>query len=165
MDILKAAQDWAKAEMFSTTFFILFGLLFIAASIGFWQLGKTDMAKAYILPMLVAGIIVLTIGVGLFFNNKMRVTRFQEAYEKDASAFVQSEMERVDATLKEYKTVFIVIPILIIAASLVIVFFHTPLWRAIGITTILMLGILMVVDSTAWDRLKEYKEKLEMVDG
>ena len=45
MEILKTATDWAKAEVFSTTFFILFGIGFVAASIGFWQLGKTDLAK------------------------------------------------------------------------------------------------------------------------
>ena len=29
MDILKASTDWAKAELFSTPFFILFGVLFM----------------------------------------------------------------------------------------------------------------------------------------
>jgi hypothetical protein len=29
MDILKSATDWAKAELISTPFFILFGLLFM----------------------------------------------------------------------------------------------------------------------------------------
>ena len=164
MDILKTAQDWAKAEMFSTSFFILFGLLFVAASIGFWQLGKTDVAKAYVIPMLVAGVLVLVIGFGLFFNNKYRVTKFEKDYHKDAPAFVQSEIERVDATLKEYTTVFKVIPMLIIAAALVIIFLNTPLWRAIGVTAITMLVILMLVDGTAWDRIKEYKEKLVLVE-
>ena len=163
MEILKTATDWAKAEMFSTAFFIIFGFLFVLASIGFWQLGKTDIAKAYVIPMLVAGILVLTIGFGLFFNNKYRVTKFENEYHKDAPAFVQSEIERVDATLKEYKTVFTVIPILIILAALVIIFINTPLWRAIGVTTIAMLVILMLVDGTAWDRIKEYKEKLVMI--
>ena len=53
MDTLKAATDWARAELFSTPFFILFGIVFMVASLGFWQLGKTDMAKAYIIPTLV----------------------------------------------------------------------------------------------------------------
>ena len=163
MEILKIATDWAKAEMFSTSFFILSGLLFVAAGIGFWQLGKTDIAKAYVIPMLVAGILVLVIGFGLFFNNKYRVTKFEKDYHMDAPAFVQSEIERVDATLNEYKTVFRVIPILIIAAALVIIFLNTPLWRAIGVTAITMLVILMLVDGTAWDRIKEYKEQLVLV--
>ena len=35
MDILKLANEWAKAEIFSSKFFILFGLVFLAGSIGF----------------------------------------------------------------------------------------------------------------------------------
>lgn len=73
MDILKTATDWAKAEVFSSTFFIIFGLMFVSASIGFWQLGKTDITKAYIFPKLLAGVLLLTIGIGLFFTNKSRI--------------------------------------------------------------------------------------------
>ncbi len=116
MEILKTATDWAKAEVFSSTFFIVFGVLFVAASIGFWQLGKTDLAKAYIIPTLVAGALLLTIGFGLVFTNKARISSFAVDYNQDASAFVKSEIVRVDNTLKEYKTVvFKVIPLIIAA--------------------------------------------------
>ena len=123
MDILKIATDWAKAELFSTPFFMLFGLAFMVASLGFWQLGKTDIARAYIIPTLVAGILLLIIGLGLFFNNKSRITKFETAYNKDATAFVESEIIRAESTLKEYQNVvFKAIPIIIIIAALLIVF-------------------------------------------
>ena len=65
MELLKLATEWAKSEVFSTRFFILFALLFLVGSVGFWQLGKTDLAKAYIIPTLVAGVLLMTIGLGL----------------------------------------------------------------------------------------------------
>ncbi|MGB3616752.1 MAG: hypothetical protein WBA12_01420 [Catalinimonas sp.] len=68
MDILKASIDWAKAELLSTPFFVLFGIAFVAASFGFRQLGKTEMARAYVIPMLVAGALLMIIGVGLFLS-------------------------------------------------------------------------------------------------
>ena len=49
MELLKLAVEWAKSEVFSTRFFIVFAILFLIASVGFWQLGKTDIAKAYII--------------------------------------------------------------------------------------------------------------------
>jgi len=73
MEIIKTSIDWAKAEIFSSSFFILFGIVFVAVSIGFWQLGKTDLAKAYIIPTAVAGVLLLTIGIGLVYANKTRV--------------------------------------------------------------------------------------------
>ena len=163
MDILKIAIEWAKSEVFSTRFFMVFALIFLIASLGFWQLGKTEIAKAYVIPTLVAGILLMTIGVGLFYTNKMRVKQFEIAYHEDASAFIASEVARVDATLKEYTNVFRIIPMIMIVASLVIIFVQTPTWRAISITTIAMMIVILLVDGTAHARIDQYRKQLEQV--
>ncbi len=166
MDILKTATDWAKAEVFSTQFFILFGFLFVLASIGFWQLGKTDMAKAYIIPTLVAGALLLIIGLGLFFTNKARITQFEMAYNSDKLAFVESELVRAEATLKEYQTVvFKAIPLIIAVCALVIVFVDKPVWRASMITTIAMLVVILLIDGTAHARIDDYNQQLMSVES
>ncbi|WP_282178668.1 hypothetical protein [Maribacter stanieri] len=163
MDILKAATDWAKAELFSTPFFMLFGLAFLVASLGYWQLGKTDMARAYIIPTLVAGSLLLIIGLGLFFTNKSRIPQFEKAYQADAPAFVASELERAEATLKEYDTVvFKAIPIIIVVCALVLLFVSTPIWRASMITTIAMLVVILLVDGTAHARIDSYNKELQL---
>ncbi len=165
MDILKAATDWIKDELFSTPFFILFGVLFVLASIGFWQLGKTEIAKAYVIPTLVAGVLLMIIGFGLFFNNKSRLANFPTAYENDASAFVASELARAEATLKEYRTiVFTVIPLIIIACAIGIMFLNTPVWRASLITAIAMLIVILLVDGTASARMDAYNQELLSVE-
>ena len=165
MEILKSATDWAKAEVFSSTFFILFGIMFVAASIGFWQLGKTDMAKAYIIPTLVAGSLLLAIGLGIFFTNKSRVSGFTTAYNSDAPAFVESEIARVEQSSNEYRTiVFKIIPLIIVVFALLIIFINTPIWRAISITTIAMMVVILVIDSNANARLEVYKEQLVLVE-
>lgn len=164
MEILKVATEWAKAEVFSARFFILFALLFIAAGIGFWQLGKTEVAKAYIVPTLVAGALLLAVGVGIFFTNKARVSSFTEAYQADPTAFVHSEILRTEKSMGEYKTiVFKVIPCIIVVAALLIVFIDKPLLRAICITTIGMMVVILLVDSNANARILEYHAQLEKV--
>ncbi|MBT8281488.1 MAG: hypothetical protein KJO16_07910 [Muriicola sp.] len=161
MEILKASTDWAKAELFSTPFFILFGLVFIISSFGFWQLGKTDMAKAYIIPTLVAGVLLMIIGFGLFFTNKSRITQFETDFNTDASAFVASEIERAESTLKEYKTiVFTAIPLIIAVCALVLFFVNSPVWRASMITVIAMLVVILLIDGTAHARIDAYHKKL-----
>lgn len=165
MELLKLAIEWAKSEVFSTRFFIVFAILFLIASVGFWQLGKTDIAKAYIIPTLVAGVLLMTIGLGLFFTNKSRVIQFEKAYHANATAFYESEMERTEATLKEYQNVvFKGIPVIMILASLGILFLHNPIWRAICITTIAMLVVILLVDGTAHGRIKNYQEKLMQIE-
>ena len=165
MDILKAATDWAKAELFSTPFFMLFGVLFILTSIGFWQLGKTEMARAYIIPTLVAGTLLLIIGLGLFFTNKARVTQFESAYNQDKVAFIESELVRAEATLKEYQNiVFTAIPIIIAVCAIGIMFLNTPTWRASLITTIAMLVVILLIDGTAHARVDAYNQELLSVE-
>lgn len=162
MDLLRIATEWAKAEVFSTRFFIFFAILFILASVGFWQLGKTDLAKAYIAPTLVAGLLLLTIGIGLFYTNKSRIAQFEKAYTANPEAFYQSEIQRAESTLKEYTIVFKVIPMLIIVAALLILFVNSPTWRAIGITTIAMLVVILLVDGTAHSRIESYHKELKL---
>jgi len=165
MDILKAATEWAKAELVSTPFFMLFGVLFIVASVGFWQMGKTEIARAYIIPTMVAGALLLTIGLGLFFTNKARITQFETAYKSNKLAFVESELVRAEATLKEYQTiVFKVIPFIIIVCALGIVFLDKPIWRASLITTIAMLVVILLIDGTAHARIDAYNQQLLIVE-
>jgi len=165
MDILKTATDWAKAEVLSSTFFILFGVLFVLASIGFWQMGKTDMARAYIIPTLVAGALLLTIGLGLFFTNKARISSFAADYNQDAPAFVKSEIARAESTLIEYKNVvFTAIPLIIAACALVIMFVNKPIWRASMITSIAMLIVILLIDGTAHARIEAYNRQLVLAE-
>ncbi len=161
MDILKAATDWAKAELVSTPFFVLAGVVFLAISLGFWQVGKTDLAKAYIIPTLVAGALLVIIGLGLFFTNKNRITQFETAYKTDAPAFIASELERAEATLKEYKNVvFTGIPIIIVICAAVLFFVNAPVWRASMITSIAMLSVILLIDGLAHARVDDYNKLL-----
>ena len=104
MDILTISINWAKDEVFSSRFFILFAIMFLLAAAGFWYLGKTEMARAFITPTLVAGLLLLAVGVGIFFTNKSRVNSFAKAYQEDPVEFVTAEMARTQQSFKEYKT-------------------------------------------------------------
>ncbi len=165
MEILKTAIDWAKAEVFSSTFFILFGAMFLLATIGFWQLGKTEIAKAFVFPTLVAGTLLLAIGLGIFFTNKSRLTSFTVDYNSDASAFVESEIARTEKTMQEYQTiVFKIIPLIIVVAALLFIFIDKPIWRAISTTTIALMVVIILVDSNANARIEAYNEQLVLVE-
>ena len=161
MDILKASIDWARAELYSTSFFILFGIIFLFACLGFWQLGKTELAKAYIVPTMIAGVLLIIIGIGLFYTNKVRITQFQSEFQDDQYLFVQTELERVNNTLNEYDLiVFTIIPIMIMICSVGLVFINQPSWRASLIISIAMLIIILLIDGTAQSRIVIYQKNL-----
>ncbi|MBW1295014.1 hypothetical protein [Aquimarina litoralis] len=161
MEILKASINWAKAEVFSSAFFILFGVLFLIATIGFWQLGKSEFAKAFMVPTLVAGILLLIIGCGLVYSNTSRISSFPIAYESDALGFVQSEITRTEKTMKEYQLiVFKIIPLMIIIAAMLIIFIDRPSWRIGSMVAIALLAIILLIDSNANARIEAYNKEL-----
>jgi ABC-2 type transport system permease protein len=160
MDLLKLSTDWAKAEVFSAKMVLLVSLLFFLAALGFWQLGKTLMAKAFVWPMLVAGVLLIAVSAGLYFANKPRITQFESAYNSDAKAFVQKETARTAKSQNDLALVFKVLPLIIIAAALLIMFVNMPLWRAIGVTTIALMTILMFIDSNTDARNTAYHQHL-----
>jgi len=165
MDVVKTATDWARDEVFSSQFFIFFGILFLLGTVGFWQLGKTELAKAFVVPTLITGLLLLSIGIGLVITNKSRIANFDTAYSNDSSTFIQSEIVRSDKTIKEYqRIVFKVIPFIIIACSLIIVFVDRPNWRASSIAIIAMMVVILLIDSNASVRMDNYKQKLEMIE-
>jgi len=160
MDILRVATDWARAEVFSAKISLLLSLLFFVAALGFWQLGKTEMAKAFVWPMLVACVLTAAVSAGLYFTNKPRIKQFETAYNSDANSFVQTETARTAKSLHDLAMIFKVLPAIIIAAALLIEFADAPLWRAIGITTIALMTVLMFIDSNTGARNTAYHQHL-----
>ena len=127
-------------------------------------MGKTGFAKAFVIPTLVCGSLLLIIGLGLVYSNKSRIASFSAAYERDASAFVQSEITRAEQTIASYqRIVFRAIPLIIIVAILFIAFINKPGWQASGITIIAMMVVLMVIDGNAKARMESYHQQLELL--
>ncbi|MBO3697285.1 hypothetical protein [Roseivirga sp. E12] len=166
MEILKTSTQWAKDEVFSSVFFILFGVLFILATIGFWQLGKTEVARAFIYPTLVAGSLLLMAGISFTMSNKKRLSDFETEYNVNPSAFIKAEIARTEKTMWEYKNIAMkVLPLIVVVAALLIVFIDKPIWRAISMTLIAMLLCMISIDSLALSRMKKYHKELKQAES
>lgn len=165
MDILKISTEWAKGEVFSSLFFVLFWIIFLFVSLGFWQLWKTELAKAYIIPSLVAGVLLLIIGLGLIYNYQSKINNFQTDYENNKIEFVKNEITYVEKTLNDYKNiVFTGISLIIAICAIFLIFIDNQIWKSSLITTISFLSILLLVDGTASARLENYNKELKSID-
>jgi ascorbate-specific PTS system EIIC-type component UlaA len=160
-DIIKLSTDWAKAEVFSGKIVWLFSTINIFTAIGFWYLGRTNMAKAFVWPFLIAGFFLIAVGAGLFFANKPRIARFEKEYHQNSGAFVQQEIQRTAESQKQLTWVFRILPAIIIIAAIVILWLpESQNWRAIGITVIATAAFLMIVDSNTDSRNTIYHSQL-----
>lgn len=161
MDILKTSIDWTKAEVLSSMFFILFGGMFLSASFAFWQIGKTELARAYVIPTLISGTLVLIIGLGISIQSYGRISSFETAFNADASGFIASEIARAEKVLGDYNlAVFRIIPIIVTVCAILFLFVEAPIWRASLVTTITLMGLVLLVDTNASARLDAYRDQL-----
>jgi len=147
MDILKQSMEWARAEVFSAKIVWLFSIIEMLAALGFWHLGRTPMAKAFVWPLLVGGVFIALVGTGLFLANDPRPDQFEKEYRLDPDSFVQSEIQRTGKSQRELSLVFTILPLVIFLAATVILVTPASIWRAISVIVIVNAGFLMVVDS------------------
>jgi ABC-2 type transport system permease protein len=160
MDIIKLSMDWARAEVFSAKIVWLFSAVELLAAIGFWYWGKTAMAKAFIWPLLVMGLFLVSVGVGLYAANHPRIARFENEYHRGPGAFLESEIQRTAKSQTGLSLVFIILPVMVILGAVVIMVTPASVWRAIAVAVILNAAFLMVVDSNTEARNNTYHAQL-----
>lgn len=136
MDILKLSIEWAKAEVFSAKIIWIFSCIVLLSAGGFAFWGKTAMAKAFVIPLIVSGIFLLATGIGLYAANKPRISQFEKDYKSNAEYFVKKEIERTTKSDGDFRLIFKILPAIAIVAALFLMVFSSPNWRAISITVI-----------------------------
>jgi len=160
MDIIKLSMDWAKAEVFSAKIVWLFSVIELLTAIGFWYWGRTPIAKAFIWPLLVMGLLMIGVGVGLYTANHPRITQFENEYHREPKAFLEAELQRTSKSQRDLALVFKILPAIVIFAAVVIMLTPASIWRAIAVTVILTAAFLMVVDSNTEARNDAYHSQL-----
>ena len=73
MDLLKLSIEWAKAEVFSAKIVWLFSIITLVSAAGFRCWGRTPIAKAFVIPLIVSGAFLVAIGIGLYAANHPRI--------------------------------------------------------------------------------------------
>lgn len=160
MDILKLSTEWAKAELFSAKMVWLFSFIVLLSAAGFALWGKTVMAKAFVIPLIVSGLFLIVVGVGLYAANKPRIEQFEKEFHADAEGFIKKEIVRTTKSQGELKMVFKILPAIIIVSALLMMFFSSPYGRTITVTLIATGVFLMIIDSNTEARNNSYREEL-----
>ncbi|GEM51484.1 hypothetical protein EB1_12740 [Empedobacter brevis NBRC 14943 = ATCC 43319] len=160
MDILKFSIAWAKAELVSAKIVWLFSLLVLATASVFLFWGKAIMVKAFVIPLFVAGVFLITVGIGLYSANKPRIAQFEKEALEDERGLLDREIARTTKSEAQFKIVFTVLPTLAILSALLLFFPVSPTWRATSIVLVLMCVFLLLVDSQTAARNTRYRNQL-----
>lgn len=80
--------------MLSSGFFVA-GMTLLLASFGLWQMGRTVIARAYVVPMLPAGGLLAIVEVGLFLSGETVEVRCGALGGRNSSVSAISDIGRL----------------------------------------------------------------------
>ncbi len=161
MEIISAANHWAKGEITSSIFFMLFGVTYLLIAFYFKQMGTAALHKSLFIPMLVAGGLLLMAGISFYFSNKSKLANFEKDFTANPTAMIQAEIASTNKTIKTYQNVALkVFPAIILVTALIAIFVSNTSIRAICIGVVAFLFVLVLLDSQALKRMNTYNQHL-----
>ena len=163
MDILKIATDWAKIELISNAVFVLASIIFLSVSFALQTYARESHFSTYSLPFLIAAILLLILGAGLFFSTWQHSINLE--FQQDKALFIQAELTRAEKTISQYKlAVYMIFPALGLISFCIVLVFQNDQVRASAVTSVIVLLILIIVDTAAKERLVKYTKDLAISD-
>jgi ABC-2 type transport system permease protein len=162
---MEASIAWARAEVFSAKIVFLYSLFVFLAAIGFWLLGKTAMARAFVFPILASAIFMFVVSTGLYWANKPRTAKFKDDYSRNPDAFINKEIIRTAKSKKELAIVLKVLPLIIMVAAGLFLIISSNIYRAIALTITGLAFSLLLIDSNTDARNTAYHNFLTKSDG
>lgn len=165
MEFIQHSIMWAKGEMFESLLTGAFGVLLILVGFLFWKLGQTPAAKAMLLPLVAAGLLLSVAGGSGYFSNQQRVQQYEAMPSQELKEFVKSEKQRVDDFQSLYTYTQIFAAICFVAASVMFWLSINPHLRAVAITLALLGLAGLVIDFFSKERADiYYAEILEVFE-
>ncbi|MBT8256272.1 MAG: hypothetical protein KJO23_07010 [Bacteroidia bacterium] len=160
MEFIQHTIEWCRGEIFEGKLSILFGIVILLASLGYWKFGSTDAAKAMFVPLLMVALLSIAIGAYLIQANSKRITHYTEQFEQTPAEFILSEQERTAAFIKWYPYTQYILFGLGILAMLCLILSNKPLLRAIGIALLLLVLYMFTLDHFSEERAYKYRREI-----
>lgn len=88
--------NWYKGEIFEARFILAFGVATIVVASLFHYFGSTSNSKALFIPMLVVGLIFITIGGSMGYSNQKKLITINLYSKGSMDEFVKAEKKRVE---------------------------------------------------------------------
>ena len=163
MELIEYANKWVIGEIHEDVSIVIAGLVFLILSILAWRFGTSQSARALIIPLLAAAILIIGLGAGLAYNNHNRIEQFAQQYEKAPQQFLESEKARVDSFMKIYPQTIIVASVLMLGGVCMFAFCSRPSLRAIALVLISVALTALTIDFFSKERALIYQDELNSI--
>ena len=156
-------NKWLTGEIHEDIAIVVTGVVILILSILCWRFGTSESARAMILPLLAAAILLIGLGVGLAVNNYNRREQFEQQYSESQQEFLESEKARVDEFMKIYPQTIIVSSVMMVIGVGLFAFCSRPSLRASALVLILIALTALTIDYFSKERGVIYQNELNTV--
>ncbi len=156
MNFIEHSFLWAKGEIFEGTIIAIAGASFLLIGLAFWKYGSTEGSRAFIIPVIIAGILFISAGIHSFYSNSNRIEEFKENFSISSTEFVLAEKKRVEGFQYLYKYTQWIAAIFFLTAIATQFLSVSPNIKAIGITLAIIGMAGLIIDYFSKERADIY---------
>jgi hypothetical protein len=153
-------------EKIESLFFIFLGFIAISLAFIFWFIIKYSFYTGFAYPLLIIGIIQLTVGTTVFFRTESDIKRVEHMIQNESELIGQKELPRMEIVMKNF-VIYKWIEIVLILLGIFLYFhFRTStqvFWKGLGLGLLIQSGIMLSLDFVAEKRGQIYANELKIV--
>ena len=155
-------------EKTESIFFILIGLASLILAILFLYVIKYSFYKGLAIPLLIVGIIQLTVGFNVLLKTDLKIERAEDSVLQQNKE-KNNEIKRINIVMKNFK-IYKWIEILLILLGLILFFYvhsgNQIFWKGIGLGLLIQGSLMLSLDLLAEKRSEVYLTKLnELIEN
>ena len=152
-------ENYFSEEKIESLFFIILGIIAITSAFIFLGIIKYSFFKGMAIPLLLIGIIQLTVGVTVYNRSPKDNMRVQQIIKNEPNKIKTEELPRMEKVMKNF-TVYKWLEIILFALGFIIfiVFCKSPqsFWKGLGLALMIQAGVMFSLDLLAEQRGRDY---------
>lgn len=156
-------KTYFTEEKIESLLFIIIGIIAIISALVFWFIIKYSLYNGMAYPLLIVGLIQLTVGSMVYLKSDKDIERVEYYVNHEPNSITSIELPRMKTVMKNF-TIYKIIEIILLACGLVL-FFYTKIssihfWKGLGLGLILQTSIMLSLDIIAEKRGNHYSTQL-----
>ncbi len=164
-DNIEFIKIYFTEEKIESLFFIFLGLIAVSLAFIFWFLIKYSFYNGLAYPLLIIGIIQLTVGTSVFFRTESDIKRVEDMIQNERELIEQKELPRMEIVMKNFLIYKWIEISLVVLSLFLLIYFRSSnqvFWKGIGFGLLIQATIMLSLDIIAEKRGQAYINELKI---
>ena len=167
-DNIEFIKIYFTEEKIESLFFIFLGFIAVSLAFIFLFIIKYSFYNGLAYPLLVIGIVQLTVGTSVFFRTESDIKRVEHMMQNERELIEQKELPRMEIVMKNFLIYKWIEIGLVVLSLFLLIYFRSSnqvFWKGIGLGLLIQATIMLSLDVIAEKRGQTYIDELKISSG